>query len=176
MRRLFFCPFGGMFSRRPWPPIAVSLARSLSAGGRSPARNLFDPYIFCSHLSGLNFAQMHLRIRNRVLTLSAWCLFVFRHGALGLRRKYLCFTHTPKAYVRRDYVSRLHIHNYILHSSYSQVYNRASKPSGSWHIGVVSPPPSHARSLMLGWIDTPPPRVLLFAHSRFSWCTRPTIR
>ena len=43
-------------------------------------RNLVDPYTFCSHLSGLNFAQMLLRVRTRVLTLSAWCAFVFRHG------------------------------------------------------------------------------------------------
>ena len=28
-------------------------------------------------------AQMLLRIRNRVLTLSAWCVFVFRHGCSG---------------------------------------------------------------------------------------------
>ena len=36
--------------------IAASLAGSPPAGGRSPVRNLVDPYIFCSHLSGLNFA------------------------------------------------------------------------------------------------------------------------
>ena len=31
----------------------------LAPSGRSPVRNLFDPYIFCSHLSGHNFAQIH---------------------------------------------------------------------------------------------------------------------
>ena len=45
--------------------------------------------IFFSHLSGLNFAKVHLRIRTRVLTflaLGVW--FVFRHGCL---RTYQCF-------------------------------------------------------------------------------------
>ena len=32
---------------------------------------------------------MLLRIRNRVLTLSAWCLFVFRHGATYIQNTYL---------------------------------------------------------------------------------------
>ena len=39
----------------------------------------YDPYNFFSHLAGPIFAQMHLRIRTRVLTLSAWCASVFRH-------------------------------------------------------------------------------------------------
>ena len=32
------------------------LLGAFSPGERSPARNLIDPYIFYSHLSGLNFA------------------------------------------------------------------------------------------------------------------------
>ena len=36
---------------------------------------------------GPNFAQMHLRIRTRVLTLSAWCASVFRHGLVLASKK-----------------------------------------------------------------------------------------
>ena len=43
------------FEQRPPSHSQRFLAGYLSASGRSPVRNLLDPYIF-SHLSGLNFA------------------------------------------------------------------------------------------------------------------------
>ena len=92
--------------------------------------------------------------------------------ALGLREENTSASHTPKAYV-----SRLHIHNlYIAQFILAQVYNRTSKPSGSWHIGVVSPPPSHARSLMLLDRHAPPSRPAVRALPLQLVCTRPTIR
>ena len=43
--------------------------------------DFFDLHTFYLHLSRLDFASdVSLRIRSRVLTLSAWSLFVFRHG------------------------------------------------------------------------------------------------
>ena len=45
-------------------------------------RTILDLHIFILHPSRLNFAlDVPLRIRNRVLTLSAWSFFVFRHWA-----------------------------------------------------------------------------------------------
>ena len=42
----------------------------------------FDPYVFCSHLSGLYFCSMHpTNFRSGILTLAFGALlFVFRHG------------------------------------------------------------------------------------------------
>ena len=47
----------GMLHRSPaGTPSSPFFAECRPASGRPPVRNLVDPYIFCSHLSGLNFA------------------------------------------------------------------------------------------------------------------------
>ena len=85
--------------------------------------------------------------------------------ALGLREENTSASHTPKAYV-----SRLHIHNYTLHSSYSHK-STIGRRSQADHGTLASFLRLRlTRGLSCFWIDTPPPRVLLFAHSRFSWC------
>ena len=67
------------FERRPPFHSHRFLAGYLSASGRSPVRNLLDPYIF-SHLSGLNFAlgaSYDSIPRSQAV---AWCVVRFRHG------------------------------------------------------------------------------------------------
>ena len=49
---------------------------------------------------------MLLRIRNRVLTLSAWCLFVFRHGATYIQNTYLP-QHVTRKRILKFYLPRL---------------------------------------------------------------------
>ena len=86
------------FESLPLPPV-----KPTSGSGHSTSEWLLDrfwlgrgietrflTFIFFLHPRRLNFASdVPLRIRNRVLTLSAWSFFVFRHGS------YTSFTFLP---------------------------------------------------------------------------------
>ena len=85
--KYFLLLFGYIGCLKP----CIILDRSLTSSERkrsckrakSPVRNsIFDLHTFYLHLSRPDFASdVSLRIRSRVLTLSAWSLFVFRHGS-----------------------------------------------------------------------------------------------
>ena len=92
--------------------------------------------------------------------------------ALGLREENTSASHTPKAYV-----SRLHIHNYTLHSSYSHK-STIGRRSQADHGTLASFLRLRlTRGLSCFWIDTPPPsRPAVRALPLQLVCTRPTIR